>query len=161
MKIPRFAHSLLTLAALAAFNVPSPASARTGALTVAGWRITHGGTDDGGYFAQLGRSRRSYRLVHYLEFWRGNGGVSVMATFERGACRSGDAVGIVPFDEGMSRGFLDARVADYLRECPIPRAEAVALRRSLNAAWPRFIAQARRERARMTAEIRAIENYGR
>lgn len=160
MKAQRVALSLLITAALGV-TAPVPADAQTGGRAVAGWRITHGGTGDGGYFAQLARSGRGYRLTHYLEFWRGNGGVSVMASFERGDCRSGDANAIVPFDEGMSRGFFDTRLADYLRECPLPRAEADALRRTLDTAWPLFIALARRERARMEAELRAIMNQGR
>ena len=68
---------------------------------------------------------------------------------------------IVPLDLGTSRRSFDQRLASYLRECPLPRAEAAALRRSLTRAWPRFLRQARRARAAMEAELRAIENYGR
>jgi len=142
-----------------AFATP-PANARDRTETIAGWRIVSGGSRDGGYVARLVRHGRGYRFEHHLEFWRGNGGVVISATFRRGACRSGDASAIVPFEQGMSRATFDMRLADYLRECPLPRREASALRRTLNLAWPRFAAAARRALATMEAEIEAIIRHG-
>ena len=97
---------------------------------------------------------------HYIEYWRGNGGVVISDTFRRGACRSGNSSAIVPHEQALSRETFDQRLADYLRECPLPRAETVALRRTLNAAWPRFLASARRARAAMDAENETIARHG-
>jgi len=149
---------LLALALLAPLAAP-PAFART--ETIAGWRITSGGSGDGGYMARLTRRTRGWSYSHYIEYWRGNGGVVMSDEFRRGRCRSGDESAIVPLDLGTSRSSFDQRLASYLRECPLPRAEAAALRRSLARAWPRFLRQARRAEAAMAAELRAIENYGR
>src|SRR5688572_23816168 len=155
MKLRRIALALFVLI------LPASLSAQPQVQTVAGWRIASGGTGDGGRFVRLSRNGRGYRLAHYLEFWRGNGGVAIAASFRRGACRSGDTDGIVPTVQALSRATFDIRLADYLRECPLPRGEAVALRRTLNAAWPHFLARARRALAATEAENRAIENYGR
>ena len=137
-----------------------PASAQTRSETVAGWRIGSGGSGDGGHVARLSRRGRGYSLEHHLEFWRGNGGVALAASFRRGDCRSGDASAIVPFEQGMSRASFDARLADYLRECPLPAAEEAALRRTLDLAWPRFAAIAHRARAAMQAEIETVAGHG-
>ena len=158
MNARRLSPPLLALAALAAASAPGAAQNRSEA--VAGWRIGSGGSGDGGYVARLSRRGRGYSLEHQLEFWRGNGGVAISAGFRRGACRSGDAGGIVPFDEGMSRASFDLRLADYLRECPLPRAEEAVLRRTLDLAWPRFAAAAHRARSAMAAEIDAIVRHG-
>ena len=149
---------LLALAFLAPLAAP-PAFART--ETIAGWRITSGGSGDGGYMARLTRRTRGWSYSHYIEYWRGNGGVVMSDEFRRGRCRSGDESAIVPLDLGTSRRSFDQRLASYLRECPLPRAQAAELRRSLARAWPRFLRQARRAEAAMVAELRAIENYGR
>ena len=153
LSLPLFAVAALALAA-------SPVAAQNRSETVAGWRIGSGGSGDGGYVARLSRRGRGYSLEHRLEFWRGNGGVAISASFRRGDCRSGDAGGIVPFDEGMSRAAFDRRLADYLRECPLPRAEDAVLRRTLDLAWPRFAAAARRARSAMEAQIDAIVRHG-
>jgi len=151
--------TLLAFATLGVLATP-PALARNRGETVAGWHFFQGGSGDGGYVARMSRRGRGYRFSYFYEFWRGNGGVAVGATFARGACRSGDAGSIVPFAEGMTRAYLDARLRDYLRECPLPRAEAVALRRGLDSAWPRFVAAARRARAAMDRENALIARGG-
>lgn len=151
---------LMALALLTPLAAP-PASARDRVETVAGWRITSGGSGDGGYMARLTRRTRGWSYNHYIEYWRGNGGVVMSDEFRRGSCRSGDMSAIVPLDLGTSRSTFDQRLASYLRECPLPRAEATELRRSLARAWPRFLRQARSAEAAMVAELRAIENYGR
>ncbi|HYD12787.1 MAG TPA: hypothetical protein VEC11_08060 [Allosphingosinicella sp.] len=154
MKVRLAAQLLLALAILA----PPAASAapvrpRDRAEMVAGWRISSGGSGDGGYVARLSRRGRGWAYEHYLEYWRGNGGVVLSDEFRRGRCRSGDASAIVPFELGTSRSSFDQRLADYLRECPLPRAEAAALRRSLARAWPHFLRHARRARAALDAEL--------
>ena len=151
---------LLAFVLLGTLATPADAQTRTRTQIVAGWRIASGDSGDGGHAVWFSRRGRGYRLEHYLEFWRGNGGVVTSATFRRGACRSGDASAIVPFEQGMSRATFYSRLGNYLRECPLPRAEAAALRRSLNAAWPRFHAAARRAHAAMNAEIEAILRHG-
>jgi hypothetical protein len=111
--------------------------------------------------ARLTRRARGYTYTHYIEYWRGNGGVVMEDHFRRGRCRSGDMSAIVPLHLGTSRSSFDQRLASYLRECPLPRAQATELHRSLARAWPHFLRQARRAEAAMVAELRAIENYGR
>lgn len=138
----------------------APANARMRSETVAGWRIASGGSGDGGHLVRLSRHGRGYSFEHVLEYWRGNGGVVMGASLRRGACRSGDASAIVPHELGLSRETFDQRLADYLRECPLPRAEAATLRRTLNAAWPTFLARAHRARAAIDAENEAIVRHG-
>lgn len=159
MIVRRFALALTALALLCGFAASS-AHARTRIQTVAGWQIVRE-DESGDRTVYLRRHRRFYRFDFTYEYWRGNGGVSTMATFERGACRSGGTGAIVPFAEGMSRRFLDTHVTEFLRECPLPRAETRAVRATLSAAWPRLVVQLRRAKADMDAEIREIENYGR
>jgi hypothetical protein len=156
----RAALILLAIAMSGALAPPADAQTRIRTQSVAGWRIASGDSGDGGYAVWFSRRGRGYRLEQYLEFWRGNGGVATSATFRRGTCRSGDASAIVPFEQGLSRATFEMRLANYLREYPLPRAETVTLRRSLNAAWPRFFAAARRARAAMNAEIEAILRHG-
>ena len=151
------ARLLLALALLAPLAAP-PAMART--ETVAGWRIWAGGSGDGGYAVRLTRRARGWSYSHYIEYWHGNGGVVMSDEFRRGSCRSGDMSGIVPLHLGTSRRSFDQRLASYLRECPLPRAQAAALRRSLARAWPHFQRQARRALAAMEAENEAIARYG-
>lgn len=150
----------LLLFALFGTLVPGPAFARDRVERIAGWRVASGGTGDGGRLVSLSRRGRGYAFEHYLEFWRGNGGVVIGASFRNGDCRSGDASAIVPFEQGMGRETFDERLADYLRACPLPLAEADAFRRSLDAVWPRFAALAERARAAMEAENEAIARHG-
>jgi hypothetical protein len=138
-----------------------PAIAQPRAETVAGWRITSGGSGDGGHAVRLTRRGPGYSYEHNLEYWHGNGGVVMGDEFRRGRCRSGDASAIVPLELGMSRETFDQRLTDYLRECPLSRAEEAALRRSLDRAWPRFLRHARRALAAMEADSAAIERHGR
>lgn len=154
------ARPALPLLAAAALLAPSPVEAQARRETIAGWRIETGGTGDGGHMVRLVRNGRGYRFEQYLEFWRGNGGVAASASFRRGACRSGDASAIVPFEQGMGRESFDRALADYLRECPLPRAEEARLRRTLNAAWPRFAARAAQALAAIQAENEAIVRHG-
>jgi hypothetical protein len=147
---------LLPLALLAA----PPALAQTRTETVAGWRISSGGSGDGGHAVRLVRRGPGYVYEHNLEYWHGNGGVVMGDQFRRGRCRSGDASAIVPLELGMSRETFDQRLTDYLRECPLPRAEEAALRRSLDRAWPRFLRHARRAQAAMEADSAAIARHG-
>ena len=128
--------------------------------TIAGWRLETGGTGDGGHMVRLLRRGRGYAIEHYLEFWRGNGGVVISAEFRRGQCRSGDASAIVPYEQGMARETFDQRLADYLRECPLPPAEEALLRRTLDAVWPRFAARASAALAAIEAENEAIVRHG-
>ena len=137
-----------------------PDSRETGE-TVAGWRVRSVFESDGGRLVIIGRRAARWRFEYQLNFWRGNGGVYVGATFERGSCRSGDAEMLRPAEEALARASLDAWLADYLRECPLPGAEEARLRRSLDAAWPRFAARAASARAETEAENRAIEAHGR
>lgn len=157
MTIRLAAAQLLALALLAT----SSALAQTRTQTVAGWRITSGGSGDGGYMARLSRRTRAYAFAHYIEYWRGNGGVVMSDEFRRGACQSGDQSGIVPFPLATSRRTFDQRLSSYLRECPLPPAQAAELRRSLARAWPHFLRHVRRQRAALDAELRAIGNEGR
>ena len=157
----RFTTCLLLALALPGPLAAQPAQARTHTQYIAGWRITSGGSGDGGYMARLTRRTRTYAYTHYLEYWRGNGGVVMQDEFRRGRCRSGDASAIVPFELGTSRTTFDQRLDSYLRECPLPRAEATGLRRSFARAWPHFLRHVRRQRAALDAELRAIGNYGR
>ncbi len=156
MTVPPAAFLLLALGLLAT----PPALASDHSQTVAGWRFFEDGSGDGGYVARMSRRGQGYRFSYSYEFWRGNGGVVVGATLALGRCRSGDAGSIVPFAEGLSRAYLDARLRDYLRECPLPRAEAAALRRGLDTAWPRFAAVSRRARAGMDRENERIARGG-
>ena len=151
---------LAALSFLASASLATPADAQSGAETIAGWRVEYGGSGDGGHMVRLVRRGRTYQLEHHLEYWRGNGGVAISASFRRGECRSGDGGGIIPSDQGMSRAAFDQRLADYLRECPLSPAEEAALRRTLNAAWPRFAARAAEARAAMEAEAEAIARHG-
>jgi hypothetical protein len=146
----------LLLAPLAA----PPAMARTRTETIAGWRISSGGSGDGGHAVRLTRRTRIWSFDHQLEYWHGNGGVVMGDEFRRGACRSGDASAIVPIHLGTSRASFDQRLASYLRECPLPRREEAALRASLRRAWPVFLRHARRALAAMEADSAAIARYG-
>ena len=140
--------------------VSDTAAARDRVERIAGWRVASGGTGDGGRRVSLSRRGRGYDFEQYLEFWRGNGGVVIGASLRRGACRSGEASAIVPTDQGLSRAMFDDRLAGYLRECPLPPAEAEVFRRTLDVAWPRFIALAVRARAETEAENEAIARHG-
>lgn len=147
---------------LLALALPGPLAAQevlpgNHVQNVAGWRITSGGSGDGGYMARLSRRTRAYTFTHYVEYWRGNGGVVMADEFRRGSCRSGDNSAILPIHLGSSRSSFDQRLASYLRECPLPRAEAAELRRSLARAWPHFLRHVRRQRAALDAELRWIE----
>jgi hypothetical protein len=147
---------LAPLAAASASTQPPPNRVET----VAGWRITYGDSGDGGYSARLSRHGRGWSFEHYIEYWRGNGGVVISDEFRRGRCRSGNDGAIVRMALGTSRHALDQDLARYLRECPLPRAEAAALRASLARAWPVFLRQSRRQRAGMEAEIARILRGG-
>lgn len=152
---------LATAALLAVSLLATPAEGRDRRATVAGWRMQLGGSGDGGHLVRLSRRGQGYSFEHFLEFWRGNGGVVMGSAFRRGACGSGDAGAIVPYDQGMSRATFDGRLADYLRECPLPLAQEAMLRRTLDVAWPRFAALAEEALAAIEAENEAIVNHGR
>lgn len=156
----RFIERLLLTLGLIGLIAAPPAFARTHTETIAGWHISSGGSGDGGHEVRLTRRGPGYRYEHQLEYWHGNGGVVIADSFRRGRCRSGDASAIVPVGLGTSRVTFDQRLADYLRECPLPRAEAAALRRSLARAWPHFLRHARRARAAMEADRAAIARHG-
>ena len=156
----RLAARLLSALALLGPLAAPPALARDRAETVAGWRISSGGSGDGGHEVRLTRRGPGWSYDHQLEYWHGNGGVVMSDAFRRGRCRSGDASAIVPVELGISRDTFDQRLADYLRECPLPRGEAAALRRSLERAWPRFLVHARRAHAAMEADSAAIARHG-
>jgi hypothetical protein len=128
---------------------------------VAGFRIQSIAESDGGLFVRMRRKAGSLKFEYYLEFWRGNGGVVVGATFRRGDCRSGEAGIIQPTDDAMSRANLEGKLADYLRECPLAPAREAELRQSLDATWPDFSALAEQALAATLAENAAIADYGR
>jgi hypothetical protein len=157
MIVLRAALPLLLAAVLAA----PAAEAQNRRETIAGWRLEAGGTGDGGHMVRLTRRSRVYHYEHYLEFWRGNGGVVIADSFRRGRCSSGDASAIVPYEQGMGRETFDQRLADYLRECPLRPADEALLRRTLDAVWPRFSAWAEEALAAIEAENRAIAEHGR
>lgn len=159
MSIRAAARLFLALALLIPLATP-PALAQSRAETVAGWRISSGGSGDGGHEVRLTRRGPGYSYAHHLEYWHGNGGVVMADEFRRGHCRSGDASMIVPLELGTSRETFDERLAGYLRECPLPRAEEAAMRRSLDRAWPRFLVHARRALAAMEADSAAIARHG-
>ena len=150
----RLATCLLLALVLPCPLAAQPVLQRDRAETVAGWRISSGGSGDGGYVARLTRRARGWSYNHEIEYWRGNGGVVMSDEFRRGRCQSGDASAIIPFHLGTSRRSFDQRLASYLRECPLPRAEGAALRSSLARAWPHFLRHARRQRAALEAEFR-------
>ena len=139
----------------------APDDARETSRTVAGWRIRDVSESDGGHLVILSRRAPGWRLDYQLNFWRGNGGVYVGATFQRGDCRSGDAEMLRPPEEALARASLDGWIADYLRECPLTPAQETDLRRTLDAAWPLFARRAEEATAAMEAENAAIANYGR
>lgn len=155
----RLATCLLLAPALLAPLAASPALART--ENVAGWRITSGPSGDGGHDVRLTRHGRGYVFDHLVEYWHGNGGVSVHDDYRRGRCNSAGEDGILPFWTATSRARLDRQLAAYLRACPLPAGEAAALRRSLVRAWPAYLRHVRRARAAMDADNRAIGNYAR
>lgn len=152
--------ALLLAATSFAVLAAEPASARDRVEHIAGWRLSAGGTGDGGRRVGLSRRGRGYRFEHHLEFWRGNGGVVIEAGFRRGACATGDAPVIVSFEQGLGRETFELRLADYLSECPLPPADAAELRRTLDLAWPRFAELAERARAETDAENEAIARHG-
>lgn len=159
MTIHLAARLLLALAMLGSLAAPS-ALARTRTETVAGWRISSGGSGDGGHVARMTRRGPGYSYDHQIEYWHGNGGVAMLDEFRRGRCQSTGLNAIVPFAQGMSRSSFDQRLASYLRECPLPATEAAALRRSLARAWPHFLRHARRASAAMHADSAAIARHG-
>lgn len=139
---------------------PASAQARDRVENIAGWRVSSGDSGDGGYDARLERRGRGWSFSHLIEYWRGNNGVSVHDEFH-GNCRYGAGEnGIIRFWEGVSRPRFDRQLASYLRSCPLPRAEAAAMRRSLDRAWPVFMRHARRQRAGMDAELARIARGG-
>jgi hypothetical protein len=159
MRIRLATRLLLTLAFAPLAASPASAQSRDRVEIVAGWRISSGDSGDGGYDARLSRRGRGWSYEHGIEYWRGNGGVEMSDDFRRGRCRSGDE-GIIRFALGTSRRSFDQRLASYLRQCPLPRAEAAAMRASLSRAWPIFLRHARRQRAGMDAEIARIVRGG-
>lgn len=152
---------LLLLSAGAAAAPVDPDSRLIDNATVAGVRVEAIGESDGGRLVRMARRGRGYGFEYHLEYWRGNGGVAVGATFRRGECGSGDAGMIQDADDAMSRANLDEWVADYLRECPLPAKREAEFRRGLDAAWPRFIGWAEQALAATQAENEAIADYGR
>lgn len=155
----RFVRRLLLILVASSPLAPPSATART--ETVAGWRIWSGPSGDGGDDVRLTRRGRGYVIDRLLDYWHGNSGVSSHDEYRRGGCASGGEDGILPFWTATSRARFERQLAAYLRDCPLPAAEAAALRRSLARAWPVYMRHVRRARAAMDAENRAIENYGR
>lgn len=151
---------LLAFALLAPLTAP-PAAARDRVQIIAGWRVVSGPSGDGGHAVRLTRRTRLWAFDQQIEYWHGNGGVSMQGEFRRGSCGSAGESGIVPWAHATSRRWFDRQLAAYLSECPLPRREAAALRASLARAWPAWQRQVRRARAAMDADARAIENYGR
>jgi hypothetical protein len=153
---------LLALTTLGPLTAPTAsAQARDRVENVAGWRIISGPSSDGGHDVRLIRRGRGYVFDHLVEYWRGNGGVSVHDDYRRGRCNGAGEDGILPFRTATSRARLDRQLAAYLRACPLPAGEAAALRRSLVRAWPAYLRHVRRARAAMDANNRAIGNDGR
>ena len=153
----RLTKCLLLALALPTSLAAQPIQPPDRAETVAGWRISSGGSGDGGYEARLERRGRGWSFSHLIEYWRGNGGVSVHDEF-RGNCRYGTGEdGILPYWTATSRARLDRQLTTYMRECPLPRAEAAALRASLARAWPHFLRHVIRQRAALDAEFRWME----
>ena len=152
--------ALLLLPEIGAAAPADPDSRIVSSASVAGFRIAAIAESDGGRLIEMKRKGQGYRLEYYLEFWRGNGGVVVGATFRRGDCRSGDAGAIQPTDDAMTRNNLENHLGEYLRECPLSPAREAELRRRLDAAWPAFSALAEQALAATVAENVAIENYG-
>ena len=129
--------------------------------TIAGILVEDVAESDGGTLVRLSRRGRGYSFEYFLEFWRGNGGVVVGASFARGECRSGEGSSIQPTEAAMVRAALDARLADYLAECPLPPRREAALRRALDAAWPTFSLWSSEALAAVEAENQAIVDHGR
>jgi len=163
--MPFFARAVFVAALFPALAVQAagpldPDSRIVSSTTVEGVVVDRVAESDGGRLVRMRRGGHGYRFEYLLEYWRGNGGVVVGATFRRGDCRSGDAGVILPTGEAMARATLDFRIGEYLRECPLSPAREGALRRSLDAAWPAFSALARQALAETDAENRAIADYG-
>jgi len=127
----------------------------------AGWHVDSASEHDGGTLITISRRGPGWRFAYHLNFWRGNGGVYVGAEFSVGRCRSGDAEMLRPAEDAFARSSADGWLNDYIRECPLPAAREAELRRSLDAAWPTFLARANEANDAMEAEDEAIANYGR
>ena len=149
----------LALALSGASLLATPAAAADRRRTVAGWQVESVSEQDGGRLVRLSRRGRGWRFEHHLAFWRGNGGIVLGASFRGGDCRSGDADMTVGTATALSREGFDGRLADYLRECPLPEADAAALRRGIDAAWPLFTAWAWEAEAATEAEAAAVARY--
>jgi len=145
---------------LAAAAPRDPDSRLIARRTIASAQIEAIAESDGGRLVRIRRKGIGYGFEYSLEYWRGNGGVVVGATFRSGKCRSGDSGAIQPTGEAMARDALFLRLDGYLRECPLPPAREGELRRSLDAAWPAFSALAERALAETRAENAAIADYG-
>lgn len=128
---------------------------------VAGWHVEKVAEQDGGILVTLSRRGPGWRFAYHLAFWRGNGGVYAGAEFTRGRCRSGDADMLRETEDAMARAAVDGWLADYLRECPLSAAREADLRRTLDRAWPTFIARASEAEEVTGDENEAIANYGR
>jgi hypothetical protein len=154
--------ALMTLGANSAAAAPAdPDSRLLARRTVASARVEAIAESDGGRLVRIRRKGVGYAFEYHLEFWRGNGGVVLGATFRHGKCRSGDADLIQPTKDAMAKAMLDFRIGEYLRECPLAAAREAELRRSLDAAWPEFSKLAEEARAATEAESQSIADYGR
>lgn len=149
---------MIAIALLLAAVAPD---SRESSEAVAGWRVRSVSESDGGRLVILSRRAPGWRFTYQLNLWRGNGGIYVGATFQRGNCRSGDSEMLRPAEEALARASLDGWLRDYLGECPLPAAEEARLHRGLDAAWPLFARRAAEANAAMEAENAAIANYGR
>ena len=151
---------LLLLEASVSVQRLDPDSRFVSSKSVAGVRVESIAESDGGLLVRMRRKGRGHSFEYSLEYWRGNGGVVVGATFRRGECRSGDADIIQPAEDAMARATLDFRLSEYLRECPLAPPRERELRQSLAAAWPAFSRLAEAAWAATNAENQAIADYG-
>lgn len=169
-EIKRTGAALALLACLAAAPVsaqPFPPAPPDRRETVAGWRVEHVADEEMGRDVRMSLDRAGFSIIHYANYWHGNGGPhrGVRIEWRGESCGGGE------WRDDPSRGFatetdvagdaarLRTRLVDYLAQCDVGTRAADPLLRGFAPAFARMAVFAEQARRRIDAVGCSIEHY--
>lgn len=158
--------ALAALVAAPALAQPIPSAPPDRREVVAGWRVQHVGDEEMGRDVRLTLDRSGVSIVHYANYWHGNGGTYYGLSIDRRGqgCAADEWRAPEPAPPSATEAAaagqrLRARLAGHLAECGLDARQVDALLQGFTQAYARFAVLAGQAHRYISAVGCSIEHY--